>query len=498
MAPSSDSALPRELEIINEITAAVTSTLDLAEILRTTLARIKTLASAEAISLLRYDPERNELVFAATETMRESTLSATSVERQRGLAAWVARTGQAAIIDDISTDSRCGGTGNTLSACEGRQLLAVPVRRGERVLGVIELGDRYDARPFSRADQQALEHAAARFAGFVDPDRLAREPELVRQVLADAVRVVPAQAAALMLFGTDGHHLVFSASRRLEAGVVDGLRMPADQGIAGWVVRHRQPLLLDDASSDPRWNRTFEASTGFRPRSMLCVPVISKTALHGVIQVMNRIDGQPFDMRQLRLVQILADHVAIAMENAALYQQAQLAAVTDDLTGLGNSRHLSQLLPHLIELGQPLTLLVLDLDNFKQVVDRYGHLVGSQTLAFLGKLMGRLLRPGDFAARFGGDEFAVILPDSGIDTAMATAEALRAAVAAADRLDGTDVDISAVTASVGVAAFPTHAREANALLRAADQAMYAVKLTRKNGVGVAEEAIAEATPRQSR
>ena len=163
-------------------------------------------------------------------------------------------------------------------------------------------------------------------------------------------------------------------ARSSRPGVIDGLRMPADQGIAGWVARHRQALLLEDASQDPRWNRRFEAATRFRPRSMLCVPVISKNALHGVIQVMNRLDGRPFDTRQLRLVQILADHAAIAMENAALYRQAQLAAVTDDLTGLGNSRHLNQLLPQLIAEGRPLTLLVLDFDNFKQVVDRYGHL----------------------------------------------------------------------------------------------------------------------------
>src|SRR5215468_11250402 len=473
-----DGALPQELEVINEITKAVASTLDLAEIISTTLARIKTLASAEAISLLRYDGERDELVFAATETLREVALSGHADAHQRGLAAWVARTGEAAIVDDIGTDPRAGGTNSTLSACEGTKVLAVPVRRGGRVVAVIELADRYDGLPFSAADQQALERAAAHFSELADPDRLVREPNLVRQLLSDAVQAVPAQSAALLLFGAGHQNLVFSASRRLEAGVIDGLRMPASQGIAGWVARHREPLLLEDASSDPRWNRGFEAATRFRPRSMLCVPVISRSALHGVIQVMNRIDGRPFDDHQLRLVQIFADHAAIAMENAALYQQAQIAAVTDDLTGLGNSRHLNQLLPQLIALGRPLTLLVLDLDNFKEVVDRYGHLIGSQTLAHLGRLMARQLRPGDFASRFGGDEFAVILPDSGIGAGVAMAEALRATVAAAERMDDGEVDISAVTASVGVAAFPDHARDANALLRAADQAMYGVKLTR--------------------
>ena len=484
MCPAHDSGLPRELDVINEITKAVASTLDVAEIVRATLAHIKTLASAEAISLLRYDAVRDELVFAATETLRESTFG--GADRGRGLAAWVARTGRSALVADAASDPRCGNDGGALADCDARQVLAVPVRRGERVPAVLELADRYDGTAFTRADLQALERAAADIADRIDPERLAHDPRRLSEILAAAVRAVPAQGAALLLFDPAGRSLVFSASRRLEAGVVDGLRMPADRGIAGWVAHHRESILLDDASSDPRYNRAFEATTGFRPRSMLCVPVISRSTLHGVIQLMNRLDGLAFDHRQLRLVQILADHVAIAMQNAQLYRQAQTAAVTDDLTGLGNSRQLSQVLPQLIAARQPLALLVLDFDNFKEVVDRYGHLVGGQTLAQMGHLMARLLRPGDVAVRFGGDEFAIILPDGTIDAGVAMAEALRAAIEAADRLDGTDVDISAVTASVGVAAFPQHADDANALLRAADQAMYEVKRARKNGVGVAQ------------
>ena len=123
--------------------------------------------------------------------------------------------------------------------------------------------------------------------------------------------------------------------------------------------------------------------------------------------------------------------------------------------------------------------------NFKQVVDRYGHLVGSQTIGYIGRMIGKLIRPGDFAARFGGDEFVVILPDTPVVPAVEFAEKLRAEIAACTRLDGREIDLSEVTASIGVAVFPDHAADADGLLHAADAAMYVVKGRGKNGVAVA-------------
>lgn len=484
MTAAAEQALARDLEVINEMTTAVTSTLDLAEIVRIALQRIKMLASAEAISLLRYDAERDELVFAATETMRDATFAEPGAARADGLAGWVARTGQAARVSDPAADPRCAGAA-ALGGCDAHHLLDVPVRRDGQVIGVLELADRFDGRPFDDADQAALERVAAAVAARCDPRTLPHDPLALRALLGEIGAAVPSQAASLLLIDPQGRGLAFSAARRIEAGTVDGLRLPADAGIAGWVARHRTPLLLDDASADPRWHRPIEQHTAFRPRAMLCVPLVSKGVLLGVIQVMNRLDGRPFDQRQLRLAQILADHTAIAMENARLFRHVQEAAVTDDLTGLGNARRLNQLLPQLVASGRPLTLLVLDFDHFKAIVDRYGHLVGSQVLADLGRRMAACLRPGDVAARFGGDEFAFILPDTPLAAGIALAETICRTVAAAERLDGTDVDIACVTASIGVATFPAHAADAVSLLQAADQAMFAVKRQRRNGVGIA-------------
>jgi diguanylate cyclase (GGDEF)-like protein len=120
------------------------------------------------------------------------------------------------------------------------------------------------------------------------------------------------------------------------------------------------------------------------------------------------------------------------------------------------------------------------------VVDRFGHLVGSRTIATVGRLIAACLRPGDVAARFGGDEFVVLMPGTATADARAVAEAIRRAIEACPVPDGlADVDIAAVTASIGVATYPEHAMGPEGLLRAADAALYAVKFSGKNAVAVA-------------
>jgi len=475
----------RELTVTNELIKTLTSTLELPEILRIVLDRIKTLTQAEALSLLLYDGQRDELVFAATETLRENAVVGLRVPPDEGIASWVARTGRSALVNDVAHDARFYRAIDRASHFATRSLLAVPLKRAERVIGVLEVANRYDGLMFNEDDLHKLEQVAAGLSTNIDPDQVSHDPEALRTLLATVAAAVPSEASSLLLYDPAGRELEFHASRTLQSGVVDGMRLRCDQGIAGWVARHREAVRLDDASKDPRYYSGIETHTHFTPRSMLCVPMLSKDTLLGVIQVINKVDGSTFNDNELRLAQTLADHAAIAIENASLYRQAYLASITDDLTGLGNTRHFNRMLTELLSRAGPLSLLVLDLDNFKNVVDSYGHLVGSRTISYLGKVIGHLVRPGDVAARFGGDEFVVILPDTESETALTIAETIRAAIEACSVLEGNGVDISTVTASVGVATAPQHAANANDLFRAADAAMYSVKRAGKNAVALA-------------
>jgi two-component system, cell cycle response regulator len=179
---------------------------------------------------------------------------------------------------------------------------------------------------------------------------------------------------------------------------------------------------------------------------------------------------------------------AIALDNALRVARAEALSVTDDLTQLYNSRYLSQVLrretKRASRSGRPLSLLFIDLDGFKSINDTHGHLYGSRALVEAAGLIRQSARETDVVARFGGDEFALILPDTGSEGAAAVGERIRDRVNAHAFLQGDGLDIH-LTVSVGVATLPDVAASTEGLIQAADEAMYHVKEHGKNGIYIA-------------
>jgi len=224
-------------------------------------------------------------------------------------------------------------------------------------------------------------------------------------------------------------------------------------------------------------------SVGIEAGTILAVPVAGETGEAGVCFLLE--DGRDFDERELELAALIRSYAVGALHNAEAYQRAKERAFIDDVTEVYNARYLVSATETEVRRAQryehPLSVLFLDLDRFKLVNDRYGHLVGSQTLRNLSQLLLGCVRQVDTLARYGGDEFTILLTDTAHKPAMAVAERIRRSVEEYLFEVGRGGNLR-LTISIGVASFPDHADDRESLLDAADKAMYRAKSKGRNRV----------------
>jgi len=290
---------------------------------------------------------------------------------------------------------------------------------------------------------------------------------------------------SLLLVDEPARELVFEIVVGEGAERLKPMRLPLDEGLAGHVARSGEPVLLADARSDPRFAGRFDEASGLVTGSVLAAPLVSRGRVLGVIELVNPRGGRAFDGNDLRTLQALSDYAAIAIDNARAYERIRELTLRDDHTGLFNARHLWQQLRLEVarsrRTGRPFSLVFLDLDKFKAVNDRHGHQAGSAVLREVGELIRREVRSIDVPVRYGGDEYVVLLPETGVPAARLAAERLRAAVNGATFLASRGLQVR-ITASFGIASFPEDGRTAEELLQLADAAMYRVKETTRDGI----------------
>ncbi|CAM2068063.1 Sensor domain-containing diguanylate cyclase [Sulfidibacter corallicola] len=315
---------------------------------------------------------------------------------------------------------------------------------------------------------------------------LLQPEDVMHSVMTQIHELITCEAwSVLILDKNQQDTLIFAAASGPIKEQLRGLKVAFGQGVAGWVAKHRQPIIVNDAKTDPRFMDQIDKDTNFQTRNILCAPLISRGRTLGVIEMLNRDHPIGFTESDLELVQILVNPAAVAIENAYLFQKAQILTIQDDLTKLYNSRHLNQCLETEIKrarrLHKPLSLVFLDLDGFKAVNDCYGHLQGSQTLIDVAKIISGCARDTDIAGRWGGDEFMLILPATDTEGAIIVSERIR------DRIEHHSIGDLNMSASIGIATFPTHGHHKEELMQLADKAMYRVKDKGKNGILVADE-----------
>jgi diguanylate cyclase (GGDEF)-like protein len=296
---------------------------------------------------------------------------------------------------------------------------------------------------------------------------------------------------SLLMVDEQKDELYFAIAVGAAAEALKDIRLKVGEGIAGWVAKHGEQVVLADVGSDPRFAKRIDEATHCLTRSIICVPLRSRLRVLGVIQLVNA-DISQFSEQEIFFLQALCDYAAIAIENARWVEKIQELTITDDCTGLYNARHLYKTLETEVyrssRFGYEFSVLFIDLDRFKHVNDTHGHLIGSKLLAEIGYLVKAQLRLIDFAFRYGGDEFVVLLPQTGKDQALVVAKRLRDALRASNFCGDEGLNLN-VRASIGLATYPHDARDAHDIIRQADEMMYLVKNTTRDNIGIAQRGV---------
>ncbi len=258
---------------------------------------------------------------------------------------------------------------------------------------------------------------------------------------------------------------------------LSSLNIPVGKGLVGWVAETCKPIINGNPEVESAYAGAGQTQV---LRSALAVPVEGLNGVVGVLAMYRR-ERDSFNADHLRILLAVSSKLGLAIENALKYQQAESSATTDYLTGLPNARslflHLSQELSRCQRKGGSTAVMVCDLDGFKQVNDRYGHLEGDKVLRELGAKLKEACRGYDYVARMGGDEFVLVVPGLSPDAALIKAQSLHELTASIGRkICGEDL----LGLSVGTSFCPEDGNEAEQLLAEADRRMYSVKQTHRD------------------
>ena len=345
--------------------------------------------------------------------------------------------------------------------------------------------------PAAPSGAQADLAARLRQGADVLHDRLNRRDTLVELIRSVNAPIDPRKVAEALLVHAQEWFpagclavVVDDAPQRTVVLAERGPCEPFREGIsrvARWVTDRNEELMSASLDTDRRVGQGPAAAVVAFPLRCRARTIGALVALDPVPSL----DVPKLSAPLLATLRVMLEAPALALDTTMQLQRGLALSVTDDLTGLYNSRYLKQVLhresKRASRSGRPLSLLFIDLDGFKYVNDNHGHLSGSRALVEAASVMRGCARETDIVARFGGDEFAVVLPDTGSEGAVAVGERYRERLSAHPFLGTEGLDIH-LTASVGVATLPDMAGSAEELIKAADTAMYRVKDRGKNGV----------------
>ena len=488
-----------ELHVLNEIGRALSSTLNKEDLLRKVGEELRRLFDADNFYIASLDPFRDEMRFDL-EIIDGTRLPKRSRPAGNFLTEYIIRTRQPVLIRDnyVSAVRSLGVEPIRTSGC----FCGVPLVAYDRAIGAMAVFADQE-RLFDEGHLELLRVLASEASIAIENARLfqeertkARHLSLLNTVSRSAIATLNPDEVIAEITQELGEGLAFDhvgigvldyATRevviRAEAGKQRGAfgwRIPLGAGLVGHVARTGQMALFRGADSpDPALKPLLP---GFS--SAIALPVFYAEQLHGVLYVASSPHVE-FTDEEILLLGTLADLIAGALHNALTFQKAQEQAITDGLTGVKTHRFFMETLSaewkRATRAGRSFSLVLMDLDRFKFVNDFYGHLEGDLVLQRVGHILETNCRRSDVVARYGGDEFVILMPETTMEPARQLALKLRGWVSADPLLREKNI-----TASFGIACFPLHGSSPQELIQVADASMYLSKHQGGNAVSTAD------------
>jgi diguanylate cyclase (GGDEF)-like protein len=488
----------KEYELLTEIGQAVSSHLNQDEVLRTVQIELGQIFDTSNFYIAFQ--EEDEIQFEL-EIEGGVILDKRSRHAANGLTEYIIKTGQPLLIESDLEQVRTKLGVDLVPPAPARSFCAVPIFLGGKPVGVMAALSTERESQFQARDLEVMQTAAGQLGVAIENARLFTEEqrrarhlaflnsiskmaissEDAEQMMADIVREIQKNfhydhiGIGIMDYATKDIEI------KAEAGTTSqtlGHRIPVGSGVLGKVARTGVSALVQNAGPGQLAGVLPES------RAVLCLPISYGETLLGVLNVESR-DENAFAPQDVLILNTLADLLATALHNSFVFQKLQQQSITDGLTGIKTRRFfweaLSSEWKRASRSGRPFSVVLVDLDKFKEVNDSLGHLEGDLVLARVGRLLEQKCRQSNVVARYGGDEFIILMPETGIEHAQVLAERLRLWLATDPMLEE-----HRITGSFGVASFPIHGFSMEDLIRVADAGMYVSKHAGGNQVSTSD------------
>jgi diguanylate cyclase (GGDEF)-like protein len=488
----------QEYELLTQIGQAVSSRLDSDEVLRAVQKELGVLFDTRNFYIALVDNENVHYEFEVEDGQPKPKRMRAAAH---GLTEHIVRTGKPVLVRSNMDEFR-SKMGVSLMGRPAKCYAGVPIFRYEKAIGVMAAMNYEREFAYDKRDLEVMQTAAGqvsvamenarlfteeqrrgRHLGFLNNiSRLAISSETAEQMVAEIVREIQKH----FKYDHIGIGILDYASKEIEikaeAGSTAqalGRRIPLGIGILGRCARSGDVVLVQDTGEN--------SLAGIMPsaRSVMCVPITYGETLMGVLNIESERE-HAFSGQEELIFRTLGDLLATALHNAFVFQKMQQQSITDGLTGIKTRRFFLEALQaewkRAARSGRAFSVVLIDLDGFKQVNDKMGHLEGDLVLARIGRLLEQKCRQSNVVARYGGDEFVILMPETTVDQAQILAERLRMWIATDPMLNE-----RAITGSFGVATFPLHGASAEDIVRVADAGMYVSKRAGGNHVSIAEE-----------